>query len=453
MGTNETKSLVKLDPVTVHVTSDGNVKSVTNKSGIDVPFIQKLALEPKKNVLSPELLSKFKLMFDPEHIDEDIVCDLEELLKQSRSICLLPGLHMRKKFKYPRCCVLDFDCTSEIDPDNIPIDLSYATCMSICEIDNRVGTMELGDAYFNSEEFLQRFQGLKDAIFRDDYECECSNYPGIVGKGKLYELLKRYTVEDDIFWKDPMKKIYRPNFLDDWTPYLSRSREDNFVSLCSSDWKMMNQKVKNEFGHIKPSNRYYIILGWGIPVSLCDQVKHCVKVRGEEKYRWGDLVHDSNLSYEIITAEKISRIVTENILDRTFDHLGLKKSHDFKVSSYLSNVFRYNSQDNSINFYNESICTKDDSDEGGVLTMRGNSPRDGFIWWGGDYTRKKRLGSSWCCENTMNGFPSRVFNVVDGVEINHVEKQYVWGNLRDRNRDFQPRNNVGFMKLENVISI
>ena len=452
MHANETKSFVKIDPVVVEIDRAGNVKSVRKRNGISVPYIQEKNDE-KETLISEAFLEKTELTFEAEALDEKVVKQINDLISEVKKICVFPGVHIQKRYQHPRCCVLEFDCSSQIDPSRLPLDISYATCVSICEIDNRLGTLELGEAHFNSEEFKESFLSLKNVMYTNEYDYESSNCPGVLGKGKLHDAIKRYCLDEDTFWNDPLKRVYRPEFLNDWTPFLVENKEDHFISICSCDWKMMNERVKNEYGHGKNNTRYYLMVGWSIPVSLCDQLKHCVKVRGEEGHKWGDMVSDGNLSYEMISAEHISRASTEHVLSRTLKHLGLKQSHNFNVSSYVSNVFRHNSQTNSLRFYNDSLCVRDETREGGVLTMRGASPEDGFIWWGGEYVRGKRLGSAWSVEKTMNGFPSKVFNVVDGVENKNVDKQYVWGNIKDRNKDFQPSNSVGFMKLENIISI
>lgn len=438
-------------PVTIDIDKSGHVKKVMNEKGVCVPFILNVVSDTDFSI-SPELLSKCKLLFDAETIDHKVLKRLEHVVKEVEKICMFPGVHLTKRYLYPRCCIMQIDPNLKISKQTIPLDLSYASCMSLCEIDTRQGIMDIGSAFFNSESVRKTFSEIQDEFFIDESLHESSRCPGVVCKGRLYDNLQKYTIQEDEFWNDPLKKIFRSDFLKDWTPYLSRNTDGHFVSICSSDWERVDGRIKMIRNFQEGTLKFYLVVGWSLPMSLCDQIKHFIKVCSDQGENWSSIVESEDaLCYELKMAEKISQLATENILERVLARLNLKKNKTFMTSSFLSNVFRHDSKSNTVNFFNETVCTTDESAEGGALTMRGSSADAGFIWWGGTFNRKRLLGDPWSSPETLDGLPAKVFDKVDGNEVPGVSTQRVWETMM--NKSFQHENNTGHMRLKNIISV
>ena len=437
--------MASLATVRIRFDKKGKIHSVINVHGREVPFSSEVVETEEECVSYEEITRAVVPLFAMSDCDATYLQRLNQIAAHTTRTYVFPSTHANDARFFPHACVFEYAHKDPI-PETLPLNMNYATAMSIAELDTRVGDLAITEEYFQTPAFQRKWQQALTELFVDEDAHEFGDCPGLLLKGEMYDaLVKRYCVENDTFWADPLKRTYRAEFEKTWRPYWCKGNEDHFVCVCTCDWKRVSEEVRSEHDHREGKVHIYIVAGWRLPHSTSDQMRHIMKLRADMNATWASVQANGQLTYEFRVAEKLATFALQSLTKRIAAAVDMRLSSD--VSVYMSNVFRADMACCCTRYYAGTCCTQDESAIGGVLTARGGDASDGFLLWGGTYVKGKVAGNPWACEGTGHGLLARVY---DHCAPN-MNTQTAWGSIKGHVPECFPEGNVGFLKLDTLL--
>jgi len=164
----------------------------------------------------------------PTRVDERMQRALNYAVTHGKAATVVPLPHCAFDGRSLRGCVYAMPPDGQPDAAGFPMDLRYATGVSIVELERR-----LQNGSYMSSEFVRSSEF--DALHRmalEKMHIPQGTPPGLMNPGtRALEALR--TVTSSVYPADPLLRVYRPDPLRTWHPHL-RAHDFIRVRNCSS---------------------------------------------------------------------------------------------------------------------------------------------------------------------------------------------------------------------------
>lgn len=366
----------------------GDVVEVTDHATGEVLAFDVIPLSSASAELSPAVCTTYM----PARADPLVRRALNSAVGAGGAARCIPLPHASYDNRQLRGCVHLLQSDAQPRESGWPLDLRYATGVTIVELEHRVASgAYLSPEFFRSEECRARF----DAAVRE-LRMPRGTPPGLFNAGQpALEAFRSLTSE--AFPRDPLLRMYRAKYLDTWSPELGAS---DFIRVCYSNWENVNPRTAASFGHNTHDTHYYLALCYHLPPELADQLLQLVRLN-PEKQTWAQLAARK----EFRRAEEISRAARESLIRRFMAAMSLEpKQSDRRFIHTTCDVLVPDAGAGGVvAFY--SGCAPCHQEQGGVVSLTESDPDAPIFWWHGAYTPDNPGGEPFEVPGTANAMP------------------------------------------------
>ena len=332
----------------------------------------------------------------PAHVDPRVQRALNFAVTHGKAAHVVPLPHCAFDGRSLRGCVYVMPPDGQPDAAGFPMDLRYATGISIVELERRLPNGSYMSAEFvRSAEFEALHRGAVEAL-----RVGRGTPPGLVNPGtRALEAMR--SVTSAAYPADPLLRVFRPDPLRSWQPHL---RSNDFIRVCTSQWDATHPRMAAAFGHAPGDTHFYAVLCWHLPEELADQLRQLLCLNPDAQTFAQIAARE-----EFTRALRLSEQVREHMLRRYMGLTSMEpKQSDKRFTHTTSDILvagvRVDGAVPAPAFYSGCAPTHTKSD--GVISLTKNDPNAAMYWWAGPYSPDHPGGQPWDMPGSMHAMPT-----------------------------------------------
>ena len=343
---------------------------------------------------STELNDCVSVTFLPNSVEPRVQRALNFACTHGGAAYVIPLPHCAFDGRTLRGCVYAMPADGAPCSTGFPLDLRYATGLSMVELERRLPNGSYMSAEFvRSPEFMARHTAAVAALRQGR-----GTPPGLLSPGtRAVECLRTATSSE--YSADPLLRTFRPDPLRTWQPHL---RSHDFIRVCSSQWETTHPRTASAFGHAPGDTHITVVLCYHLPEEITDQLMQiaCMNPDGQT---WAQIAARD----EFARALQLSIKVREHILRRYMELTAMEPKQSDKRFGHTTADVLVADVDTLAGrlpvFY--SGCTPTHDRHDGVLGMSRSNPDAPIYWWAGPQESDHPGGGPWEMPDVMHAMP------------------------------------------------
>ena len=342
-----------------------------------------------------DLHASVHVAYMPARVDPRVQRALNYAVTQGHAARVVPLPHCAFDGRSLRGCAYIMPPDEPPSATGFPLDLRYATGVSIIELERRLPNGSYMSAEFvRSGEFEARNRAALEAL-----RVGRGTPPGLVSPGtRALEALRGVT--SAAYPADPLLRVFRPDPLRSWQPHL---RQNDFLRVCCSQWDAAQPRMAAAFGHAPGDTHFYVVLCWHLPEEVADQLLQLARLNPDTQ-SWAQLAGRE----EFARALRLSVQAREHMLRRYLELTAMEPKQSDKRFTHTTSDILVPAVDTEQGaapvFY--SGCAPTDGKPDGVISLSKNDPDGVIYWWAGPYTPDHPGGMAWEMPGAAHAMPT-----------------------------------------------